>query len=147
MNALFRKAAACLIFASLTKVAARGVSGWIPVRSASCEYPILGLQARISGVVRLRIAVNVEGEVVKVSAISGNPVLVSAARRNLMTWRFACVSDEAGSNCGSNALRVFDFVYSFRLLDTEDLANHTPLFVYEYPNKATVSAVAPHLEP
>jgi TonB family protein len=140
------KTALCILWLVLWKVGAQQVSGWIPTKAVSCEYPRLALQARISGMVRLRVTLDKDGQVGGVAAITGNPILASAARASLRQWAFAYVPLREQAAGDSPGTRSIDFVVLFKLVSLETPLN-APLFVYQYPNKATVSAVAPHWEP
>jgi hypothetical protein len=52
-------------------------------------YPLLAVQARISGTVKIRVLVQ-GGAITSADVIeSDNPVLAAAAKENLQTWRFA----------------------------------------------------------
>ena len=98
-------------------------------------YPRLGLQAQISGEVRLKIKIDGSGAVGEIIAISGHPLLIDAAKKNLRDWKFMRVQGQVGSERD----KAIEFVYVFRLLsDTPLLPN--PQFVYEYPNRVTLTA-------
>lgn len=56
-------------------------------------YPALAVQARISGLVDVRISVK-GGAVISAESIPGaNPMLSASAKENLQTWRFATQSN------------------------------------------------------
>jgi TonB family protein len=51
-------------------------------------YPALAREARIAGTVTLSFAINPDGSVAEVQALSGHPMLKTAAAANVETWRF-----------------------------------------------------------
>lgn len=62
--------------------AAKAISRPLPV------YPPLARQARVSGVVKIEAVIAVDGTVQQMRAISGHPLLISAAMDAVRTWRF-----------------------------------------------------------
>jgi protein TonB len=58
-------------------------------------YPLLGVQAQLTGTVKLRAVLGSTGSVVKVEVLSGHPILAEAAQENLKRWGFALVCEEA----------------------------------------------------
>src|SRR5579859_3549962 len=108
-----------------------------PSRIPSMRYPRLGLQAQISGVVRLRVSIDMTGVVSSANVLSGNSVLASAAQENAKRWRFST----GGSKKGANA--SVELVYEFKLEGTADQCVQTE-FVFESPNKIMVVAPTPH---
>jgi len=122
---------------------AASLNSWVATRVNSLDYPPLGLQARISGKVYLSVEVDVSGAVKKVIVISGEKILADAARKNLETWKF---TSPPGQGAYSSQNERFEFIYVFRLLD-ENSPRSKEEFSYEFPNKVTLSARAPHLEP
>ncbi len=118
------------------------LSGWMATKIHSPKYPILGLQAMISGTVRLKVHIDSDGAVGEIKTLTGNSLLADAARESLRTWRFARV---AGSSVGAVASDV-EFVYEFRLRD-KTAANQDLEFVFEYPDHITVTASPPHWMP
>jgi TonB family protein len=55
-------------------------------------FPRLGQRARIEGTVKVGIAVDEAGAVVKATAISGHQLLQAVAAENAKTWHFAPVN-------------------------------------------------------
>lgn len=53
------------------------------------KYPRELKQNEIGGIVRLSIAINPKGSVVRVSTIGGNPILVDAATIAVKQWKYA----------------------------------------------------------
>lgn len=121
------------------------VNDWYATRVQSVDYPLLGLQARESGIVRLRAHVDDAGVVTEVSVISGNSLLARTAAENLKRWRFARHSTSSGAQSGRVAGDV-EVTYDFRLVGE---TNSTPKseFVYEYPNRVTLTSAAPRWMP
>jgi TonB family protein len=57
-------------------------------RAELLMYPVLAREARIEGTVKLSFAINPDGSVAEVQALSGHPMLKTAAIANVETWRF-----------------------------------------------------------
>lgn len=109
----------------------------------SLDYPVLGLQAQISGMVHLHAKIDSKGAVVDVSVVSGNEVLASAAVRNLKTWKF--LSPLRGAD--ENVLpQTVEFHYLFKLQGETSSCPKTD-FLYEHPNRVTVTSKVPHWMP
>ena len=51
-------------------------------------YPPLALQARLQGVVRLKLNVGADGEITGITALAGHPLLVPAAMEAAKQWRY-----------------------------------------------------------
>ncbi len=51
-------------------------------------YPPLALQARLQGVVRLKLNVGADGEIAGVQVVAGHPLLVPAAMEAVKQWRY-----------------------------------------------------------
>jgi TonB-like protein len=60
----------------------------VVVQSELPQYPVLAKAARVSGTVQIKVTVK-DGEVTETEAISGHPLLVSPAIKNIKTWKFA----------------------------------------------------------
>ncbi len=116
---------------------------WMATRVSSPQYPILALQARISGEVHLKVRVDALGVVGDVKVIRGNPVLAAEAKENLTNWTFARMSKAAtGPDLGAE----LEFVYDFRIRD-EPSQNPNTQFVFQHPSRVSVTASAPHWMP
>jgi TonB family protein len=66
----------------------RGVSQAMIVKKVQPEYPQEAREQRIQGEVVLRIIVSREGEVSKVTLISGHPLLAPAAKDAVKQWKY-----------------------------------------------------------
>jgi outer membrane biosynthesis protein TonB len=64
------------------------VAPWMAIRVYALSYPILGLQARISGPVHLRLNFDDQGKPKDIVVLSGKPLLGDAAKENIVLWRF-----------------------------------------------------------
>jgi len=105
---------------------------WYPVEIESFTYPALAVQARIEGEVQLQVVVDPEGNVKKVISLSGHPILVDAARQNLLKWAFASCS-------GPNQLEfILEFKYIFQLEGSAD----RPRTRFKYKHPYTVIAIS-----
>ena len=58
------------------------------VRQNQPEYPALARQARISGIVPVQVTVGAGGEITRVSAVRGHPLLIPAAVAAVKNWTF-----------------------------------------------------------
>ncbi len=118
--------------------------GWCPAKLQSLDYPALGLQARISGVVRLRIHIASDGSVSEMQIITGNKILGRAAQDNLRTWSFMhCTLPDDGAASRRDDIEV---AYEFKLVgETQSVPKSQ--FSYEYPYRITVTSTAPHWTP
>ena len=78
-------------------------------RYVNPQYPPLAKQARISGTVELEITSNpATGETEQVTAVSGHPLLVPAAKEAAQQWRFP-----PGADTALHATRVtLEFVFN-----------------------------------
>jgi periplasmic protein TonB len=65
-----------------------GVMEAMLVHRVQPEYPALARAAHISGTVQLRAIIARDGRVRQVQVISGNPLLVEAARVAVLEWRY-----------------------------------------------------------
>jgi protein TonB len=52
------------------------------------EYPALARQARLQGIVKLRVTIGPDGHVNNIVLRSGHPLLVPAAVEAVKTWRY-----------------------------------------------------------
>jgi len=68
------------------------------------KYPVMGLTARIHGLVVVQVRLDDEGKVVDATAISGNEVLVPDTLANVKKWCFS-----------PNAQKTAVVVYNFTL--------------------------------
>lgn len=112
---------------------------WFPVRMESPKYPPLASQARIAGVVRLRVTLSGTGKVLQASVLSGNAVLARAAQANVLLWLFA-------SPCSTQPHSFIEFTYDFKL-DGVTLERPASTFRYDHPYKVTVTSQAQHWTP
>jgi TonB family protein len=60
-----------------------------PTSLESFEYPILAIQARISGTVELQVVINPDGVVTEVRRIGGHTLLARAAEVGIKRWTFS----------------------------------------------------------
>jgi len=115
-------------------------SDWFAVRFDAPAYPPLANQARIEGVVRLRLVLDGQGKVERAEVLSGNPVLARAAQINIMTWKFMQPCSKETSPT------TIEFTFEFRLEgETSDVP--TTRFRYEHRYRATVTSQARHWVP
>jgi protein TonB len=59
------------------------------VHKVAPVYPRLAIQARVSGIVELDADIDEEGNVTNVKIVSGHPLLVDAAVRAVMQWKYS----------------------------------------------------------
>jgi protein TonB len=65
-----------------------GVMEAMLVRRVQPEYPPLARAAHVSGTVQLRAIIARDGTVRELQVVSGNPLLVQAARAAVIKWRY-----------------------------------------------------------
>jgi len=113
---------------------------WFPVQIEAPSYPLLAGQARIDGVVTLRLVLGGDGRVMRAEVMSGNPVLARAAQLNALAWRFAqpCAdrSDES----------AIEFRYEFKL-QGDTLQKPETRFRYEHPYRVIIVSQSQHWTP
>lgn len=118
--------------------------GWCAAKIQALNYPALGLQARISGVVRLELHISANGSVSGTRILAGNQVLAQAAEQNVKGWKFMrCTLRETETAVPGDDVV---FSYDFRLVGEAQSAPKTE-FVYEHPNRVTVTSAALHWMP
>lgn len=106
------------------------------VSAAVPTYPIVAIEAQITGRVRLRLTVR-RGQVVGTTEIgSAPPILAAAAKENVRTWRFAT---------GVNTIIETSFVFRISKRETEREEN--PQILLELPSFVTLTADRLKLEP
>jgi TonB family protein len=101
-------------------------------------YPILANQARIEGVVQLKLVVDGNGVVLRADVVSGNQVLARAAQDNIRKWKFV-------APCSAGP-KTIDFTYEFKL-EGEVEEHPRTIFRYEHPYKVIVESQAVHWMP
>jgi TonB family protein len=100
----------------------------VSVRSSEeMLYPPIARQARIQGIVVVRVMINDDGKVLSATAISGAKLLVPEALSNVKKWKFR-----------ANATKAAVIIYEFRL--AEGKCNHETnhLFAFHEPNVALI---------
>jgi TonB family protein len=98
-------------------------------------YPPIARQARIEGVVVVRVRLDNTGEVVSATAVSGAKLLIADSLSNAKTWRFS-----------SNAGNVAIIIYEFRIMKGKcNVAKGH--FVFREPNIAVVTGCADEWQP
>ena len=92
-------------------------------------YPTLAVAARLSGVVHVRISVK-DGSVLSATTTSSAPpILVSAAKDNVGTWRFA--PDVSGT---------LEVTYIYELAKEESLVRENPRIAMDLPSLVRITA-------
>jgi hypothetical protein len=91
-------------------------------------YPAVAKTARVSGVVQVQVTVK-NGEVAGTEAISGNPLLSSAAIDNIKTWKF-----------GKDVSTTFRTTFIYRLEKQETAEPSNPKLELELPKMAKITA-------
>src|SRR5215467_12355577 len=61
---------------------------WVPARVVNVEYPLLGLQSRTSGSVRIQCDIASDGSVESAKILSGSRLLGEAVIQRIGEWRF-----------------------------------------------------------
>jgi hypothetical protein len=109
-------------FAQLTRPEIIVVAAQVP------SYPSTAVAAGIEGTVISKIKVT-DGEVLDAEIVSGPTILASAAKQNLLTWRFDSTVNET--------LRV---MYVFELAKEEIFQPENPVIVLRLPNYVKLTA-------
>jgi len=109
---------------------------WMATSIEAPTYPPLGTQARIEGVVKLRLALAKDGKVLRADVLSGNGVLADSAKANVLTWRFLAPCSTEGA-----PPPTIEFTYDFKLIGEVTDRPRTS-FHYEHPYKVPVTARA-----
>ena len=113
---------------------------WTPKEIVSLSYPRLALQARITGIVIVRVIVGTDGSVKEVAAVSGHPLLAQEAQRNALNWKFE--QSEANRDTSNEVFIVYRFVVKGNCAGK----NCRQGFMVEYPNFVVVSSEIPPIE-
>src|SRR6266516_2822566 len=79
-----------------------------PILLTSLDYPIVALQAGVSGTVVVECSLTADGHVESVQPVSGPPILVDAVLANAKKWQFS----PDGINTRRHVLRLF---YDFKI--------------------------------
>ena len=98
------------------------------IRAELPQYPVLAKTARVSGNVKVTVTVK-DGDVVAVEATSGNPLLTSATKDNVRTWKF----DKA-----VNATFATTFMYQLEKQESSQPSN--PKIELELPTLVKIRA-------
>jgi len=101
----------------------------IVVRAEVPLYPALAVAARLSGVVHVRISIK-DGSVRSVDATStAPPILVSAAKDNVGTWRFA-----------PDVSSTVEVTYIYELAKEESVVRENPRITMDLPSLVRITA-------
>ena len=105
---------------------------WIPAHIVSIDYPLLALQSRTSGLVKVRCVLRDDGVVGSSELLAGSKLLGYAVLARIGEWRF-----RVGSAFKHRPPESVTLTFRFRL---EDRAVTRPqvTFVYDYPYAAEV---------
>lgn len=80
--------------------------------TAWMEYPRLALAAMVQGSVILEVAIDKDGKIQNMVSVSGHPLLVLEAEKNMITWRFSPAEPDDPETVTER------FVYQFRIDDS-----------------------------
>jgi TonB family protein len=117
-----------------------GLAAWEPAEIVGLNYPRIARQARITGLVVVRVSVKASGSAREADVVSGHPLLGEAARLNALDWKFRTVGSRSDKSD-----EVF-LVYRFVLRGNCAAKNCRELFVVEYPNFVLVRSEMPSIE-
>jgi len=112
---------------------------WIPKHIVSVEYPLLALQSRMNGVVKIACALQRDGTLTECKPLSGPLLLAHAAMGKLSEWRFQPIP---GTTPPTSTPAVLTF--EFRLSGPA-VSRPRTTFVYDHPFQALI--VSENLEP
>jgi TonB family protein len=101
------------------------------------QYPQLSRQARIEGVVVVRVKLDSVGKVISATAISGANLLIPDTLSNVQKWRFS-------PDAGTTAI----IIYEFRIQENKcDTGKPKSLFAFREPNIAMVTGCIDEWQP
>jgi TonB family protein len=80
---------ACTLLLLSTSVVGFNENDAVAIEVPSLDYPVIALQAGVSGSVTLDCSLDADGLVTSVEPVSGPPILVEAAAANARQWRFS----------------------------------------------------------
>ena len=111
----------------------------VPTRVVAVEYPLLAVQARIQGTVKLEISFDQGGGVTDVRILedvetASKTLLAAAAKTNVSTWKFSTSPKQ------TTARRAM-VTYVFRLEGVTS-GKRNESFVFDYPGTATLVSEA-----
>jgi Gram-negative bacterial TonB protein C-terminal len=101
----------------------------------SMVYPILAWKARIQGAVIVHIRVDESGHAILTKTSEGNQLLVAAAERNILVWKFRTTNEP---------VEPFDVIYDFYIKGepVEDPRPSTRV-LFDFPNRVEISVPPP----
>jgi protein TonB len=73
-----------------------------PVSTVDPAYPPLARQARIQGVVVMRVVINTEGKIENIRIVTGHPLLIQAAIDAVKKWVYPTQSSQVATNVTLN---------------------------------------------
>jgi TonB family protein len=111
-----------------------------PLDIVGLSYPQLARQARVTGLVVVRITVEDDGAVSLAEVVSGHPLLGEAAKENAERWRFKKQTTFSGRNPDAY------LVYRFLLEGTCAGNDCRTGFVAELPNFILVTSEIPSIQ-
>lgn len=123
---------AVLLGMTLRCLAGQGPT-WIPARLVSIDYPLLALQSRTEGVVKVECAIAPDGSVSTAKIASGSPLLGGAVLARIGEWRFRREAGAASVHPEATVTITFQFV-----LEKAIVVQSKTKFVFDYPDTATV---------
>jgi TonB family protein len=83
-----------VVFALLTSGRSQGSSDYYIASLQMPCYPPLARQAKVEGIVKVRIEVGNDGSVTRAEALEGSAILQSASMPNIRTWKFSAGAGE-----------------------------------------------------
>jgi TonB family protein len=114
---------------------------WTPVHIVGMPYVAEARDARISGVVRLRCALNSDGSVEDIEVLSGHKVFLKAVLENARQWRFA-IGDKPNASA-RKALLIYEFKLTYPVCG----GRYREQFVLDQPDRVLVTSEFPCPEP
>jgi TonB family protein len=120
---------------------------WEPSKVVGMEYPVIAIQSRIQGVIRVRCALDESGRVasVEIAEMSGSKgareILGAPALENAAKWIFR------NNDPNLEAPRFVSLSYNFRLEPRSNPRYLKSDFVFEYPQSIIITAEIPFPQP
>lgn len=89
-------------------------------------YPAIAKVSNTFGEIKMRVAINANGDVTKTEILSGHKLLDDSARYAAMQWKFEKLNNGTGA-------RTVELIFRFTLMPRcSDKRTHTPIFMTPY---------------
>jgi TonB family protein len=121
-------------------VAVLPAQDWLPTRIVGIDYPVLAIQAGISGTVRIKCILDEDGKVLSAEILGVGPsngirsLLAPAAQQNALRWVFS------KSNPVAQQQRSTVITYDFRFEANPNPNYLRSRFIFDFPQSVHIIA-------